>query len=69
MLRKSVNRRRINLNTYVIEDLKLMLFFLEEAHIGVDTNLLIYRKPINSCVMRDRKSVVLRYSCEHKIAV
>ena len=35
LLRKSANRRRINLNTNVIEDLKLMLFFLEEAHIGV----------------------------------
>ena len=45
MLRKSVNRRRINLNINVIEDLKLMLFFLEEAHIGVDINPLVYRKP------------------------
>ena len=45
LLRKSANRRRVNLNTNVIEDLKLMLFFLEEAHIGVDMNLLVYRKP------------------------
>ena len=45
LLRKSENRRRINLNTNVPEDLKLMLFFLEEAHIGVDMNLLVYRKP------------------------
>ena len=45
MLRKSANRRKVNLNTNVIEDLKLMLFFLEEAHIGVDMNLLVYRKP------------------------
>ena len=29
----------------VIEDLKLMLFFLEEAAGGVDMNLLLYRKP------------------------
>ena len=43
--RKPVNRRRMNLNTNVIEDLKLMLFSLEEAHIGVDMNLLVYRKP------------------------
>ena len=45
LLRKSVNIRRINLNTNVIEDLKLMLFYLEEAHIGGDMNLLVYRKP------------------------
>ena len=45
LLRKSVNIRRINLNTNVIEDLILILFFLEEAHIGVDMNLLVYRKP------------------------
>ena len=45
LLRKSANTRRVNLNTNVIEDLKLMLFFLEEAHIGVDMNLLVYRKP------------------------
>ena len=43
LLRKSANRRRINLNTTVIKDLKLMLFFLEEAYIGVDMNLLVYR--------------------------
>ena len=35
LLRKSENRRRINQKTNLIEDLKLMLFFLEEAHIGV----------------------------------
>ena len=45
LLRKSANRRRVNLNTNVIKDMKLMLFFLEEAHIGVDMNLLVYRKP------------------------
>ena len=45
MLIKSAKRRRINLNTNVIEDLKLMLFLLEEAHIGVNMNLLVYRKP------------------------
>ena len=45
MLRKSANRRRINLNTDVIKDLELMLFLLEEEHIGVDMNLLVYRKP------------------------
>ena len=44
MLRKSANRRGINLNTNVIEDLELM-FFLEEAHIGVNMKLLVYRKP------------------------
>ena len=44
-LRKSEKRRRINLNTNAIEDLKLMLFLLEEAHIGVDMNLFVYRKP------------------------
>ena len=42
---KSANRRRVNLNANVIEDLKLMLFILEEAHIGVNINLLVYRKP------------------------
>ena len=52
--RKSENRRRININNNVIKDLKLMLFFLELAHIGVNTNLLVYRKPkkvytSNSC--------------------
>ena len=41
----STHRRKINLNTNVIEDLKLMFFFLEEAHIGVDMNLLVYIKP------------------------
>ena len=45
LLRKSANRRRINLNTNVIEDLRLLLFSLEEAHIGIDMNLLVYRKP------------------------
>ena len=45
LLRKSSNRRRINLNTNMIKDLKLMLCFLEEACIGVDMNLLVYRKP------------------------
>ena len=45
LLRKSANRRRVNLNTNVIKDLKLMLSFLKEAHIGVDMNLLVYRKP------------------------
>ena len=44
LLRKSANRSRINLNTNVIKDLELMLL-LEEAHIGVDMNLLVYRKP------------------------
>ena len=53
-LRKSANRRRVNLNTNVIEDLKLMLFFLEEVHIGVDMNLLVYRKPTK---------VYISYSC------
>ena len=41
LLRKSANRRRINMNTNVIKDLKLMFFFLEEAHIGVDMNFLV----------------------------
>ena len=45
LLRKSANRERVNLNTDVIEDLKKMLFFLEEAHIEIDMNLLVYRKP------------------------
>ena len=48
LLRKSATRRRVNLNANVIEDLKLMLFFLEEAHIGVDMKLVVYRKPKNS---------------------
>ena len=54
MLRKSVNRKRINMNTNVIEDLKLMFFFLEEAHIGVDMNLLVYINPTK---------VYISYSC------
>ena len=29
----------------MIEDLKLILFFLEEAHIGVNMNLFVYIKP------------------------
>ena len=45
LLRKSANRSRINLNTNVIKDLELMLFLLEEAHIGVDMKILVYRKP------------------------
>ena len=45
MLRKSANKRRINMNTNVIEDVKLMLFLLEETYIGVNMNLLVYRKP------------------------
>ena len=40
LLRKAANKRGINLNTNVIKNLKLMLFFLEGAHIGVDMNLL-----------------------------
>ena len=54
MLRKSANRRGINLNTNVIENLKLMLFFLKESHIGFNMNLFVYIKPTkvyrsNSC--------------------
>ena len=45
LLRKPANRIRINLNNNVIEDLKSMLFFLEEANIGVNMKLLVYRKP------------------------
>ena len=45
LLRKSANKIRINLNTNVIHDVKLVFFFLEEEHIGVDMNLLVYRKP------------------------
>ena len=48
LLRKAVNKRRINLNTNVIKDLKLMLFLLEETHIGVNMNLLVYIKPKKS---------------------
>ena len=33
------------MNDMVIEDLKLMLFFLEEAAKAVDKNILVYRKP------------------------
>ena len=45
LLRKSANMRRINLNTNVIKDLILMLFLLEEAHIGFNIKLFVYRKP------------------------
>ena len=45
LLIKSANKKRINPNTNVIEDLKLMLLFFKEAHIGVDMNPLVYRKP------------------------
>ena len=48
LLRKSANRRRININTNVIKDLKLTLFFCEDEHIRVDMNLLVYRKPTKS---------------------
>ena len=44
-LRRTKNRRIIKLNDMVIEDLELMLFFLEEAAGGVDMNILVYRKP------------------------
>ena len=44
-LRRSKNRRSFKLNLSVIEDLKLMLFFLNEASKGIDMNLLVYRKP------------------------
>ena len=45
LLKKAMNRRVINLTDMVVEDLKLMLFFLDEAKKGVDMNLLVYRKP------------------------
>ena len=44
LLRKSSNRRRINLNTNVIRYMKSMFFFLEKAHIAFDMNLLVYIK-------------------------
>ena len=45
LLRRSKNRRIIKLNDMVIEGLKLMLFFMEEAAGRVDMNPLVYRKP------------------------
>ena len=45
LLRRAKNRRIIKLNDTVIKDLKLMLFFLEEAARVDDMNLLVYRKP------------------------
>ena len=45
LMRRAKNRRTISLNAIVIEDLKLMIFFLDEAKRGIDMNLLVYRKP------------------------
>ena len=47
LLRRAKKRRVIKLNDMVIEDLKLMLFFLDKASKGVDMNLLVYRKKNN----------------------
>ena len=64
LIRKSANRRRINLNTNVIEDLKLMLFFLEETHIGVDMNLLVCRKPTKVCRSNSCPAGLVGYSSD-----
>ena len=42
---RSLNRSRISINQTCIEDLKLMLYFLEKAKEGVDMNLIVYRRP------------------------
>ena len=44
-LRRAKKIRMIKLNDMVIEDMKLMLFFLEETTGGSDMNILVYRKP------------------------
>ena len=64
LLRKSANRIRINLNTNVIKDLKLMLFFLEEAHIGVVMNLLVYRKPTKVYISDSFPAGLAEYSSD-----
>ncbi len=42
---RAKNRRHINIDEACIEDLRLMLFFLERAHEGVSLNLIAFRKP------------------------
>ena len=41
----SVNRRSVPIPEVCQEDLKLMLFFLEQAHNGISFNLIAYRRP------------------------
>ena len=42
---RAINRRSIKINQVCIDDLKLMLFFLDHSKQGIDMNLLAYRKP------------------------
>ena len=42
---RAKNRRSIKVSSNCMEDLRLMLFFLEEAKAGISFNLIAYRKP------------------------
>ena len=45
LLRRACNRRTIKLTEPTRKDLELMLFFLEKSKVGIDMNLLVFRKP------------------------
>ena len=45
LMRRAKIRRMISMTAIVIEDLKLMIFFLDKAKGGIDMNLLVCRKP------------------------
>jgi len=45
LLKRSKNRSKIKINQVCLEDLELMLFFLEKAHKGISLNQIVYRRP------------------------
>ena len=45
LLTRSKNRSKIKINQVCLEDLELMLFFLEKAHKGISLNQIVYRRP------------------------
>ena len=45
LLRRAKRRRSVTLADAAVNDLKLIMYFLDKAAEGTDVNLLVYRKP------------------------
>lgn len=45
LLRRAKNRQSVKLPEAAVDDIKLMLLFLDKAVKGIDVKLLVYRKP------------------------
>ena len=44
-MRRATSHRSLKLSKLVKDDLKLMMFFLERASVGIHMNILVHRKP------------------------